>query len=127
MDDEAAIRALVEERKNAPDLIPVRKDFESLMDDFLDHYEVIGGKMCPVLEGDTGLEKLETLRNALVDNDRHDVILGQEMREEDDDEAMPLPSIVGTGEDGDRWDVETILSKDFLNCPFECTSNRSFH
>ncbi len=124
MDDEAAIQALIEERENVPDLIPVREDFESLMDDFLDRYELVGGKMRPVLEGSTGLEKLETLRNAIVDDDRREVMLGEEMGlgvEEDHDEAMPLPSIVGVDED--RWDVETVLSKNSLNPPLKCMSN----
>jgi protein LTV1 len=53
-----------------------REDFNSILDDFLDKYEVVGKKMVPRLEGDTSEAKLETIRNALgaakLDNDEDD-------------------------------------------------------
>ncbi|KAH9943989.1 LTV-domain-containing protein [Epithele typhae] len=86
----------------APDLIASRADFESMMDEFLDNYEVIAGKMRPTLPG-TATEKLDTVRKALGeaklrDNDESDT--------EDDDILMPLD----IDEKKDRWDCETILT-----------------
>ncbi|KAG2176925.1 hypothetical protein INT43_007579 [Umbelopsis isabellina] len=53
-----------------------REDFNSILDDFLDKYEVVGKKMVPKLEGDTSEAKLETIRQALgaakLDNDSID-------------------------------------------------------
>lgn len=53
-----------------------REDFDSILDDFLDKYEVVGKKMVPKLEGDTSEAKLETIRQALgaakLDNDSVD-------------------------------------------------------
>ncbi|KAI8146197.1 Low temperature viability protein-domain-containing protein [Fennellomyces sp. T-0311] len=43
-----------------------RADFESILDDFLDKYEIVGKKMQPKLEGDSGKQKLDTLREALL-------------------------------------------------------------
>ena len=43
-----------------------REDFEAIMDDFLDNYEVVGKKMVQVLPGRDGAEKLDSMRKALV-------------------------------------------------------------
>lgn len=43
-----------------------REDFEAIMDDFLDNYEVVGKKMVQVLPGGSGAEKLDSMRRALV-------------------------------------------------------------
>lgn len=78
------------------------------MDDFLDKYELVGGKVRPVLEGATGAEKLQTMRNAMVEGlSRADI---RDSTNDDDDENVPMPSIVGMGKEQDRWDCETILS-----------------
>jgi protein LTV1 len=45
---------------------PVRADFEEIMDDFLERFEVLGGKMKPVMSGKTAVEKLDTLRTELL-------------------------------------------------------------
>ncbi|KAJ3559000.1 hypothetical protein NM688_g602 [Phlebia brevispora] len=50
---------------SAPELITSREDFDTMMNEFLDNYEILGGKMKPVLPGETPAEKLETMRKAL--------------------------------------------------------------
>lgn len=96
--------------EDAPALIAPREDFDSLMDDFLDKYELVGGKVRPILEGGTGAEKLQTMRNAMVEGlSRADI--RDTTNEDDDDDNIPMPSIVGMGKDQDRWDCETILSE----------------
>ncbi|KAJ7897367.1 Low temperature viability protein-domain-containing protein [Mycena olivaceomarginata] len=54
----------------APELITSREDFESMMDEFLNDYEILGRKLKPKLEGDSGAEKLDTLRRAMGMDER---------------------------------------------------------
>lgn len=79
-----------------------------MMNEFLDNYEILGGKMRPILAGDTPHEKLDTIRKALGAAKIRDV----DADEVEDDILMP----VDLDEDKDRWDCETIL----------CTLNPSF-
>lgn len=72
------------------------------MNDFLDKYEIIGGKMKPVLLGETGTEKLDTLRKALGKAQIRD---DDDSEEGDDQILMP----VDIDEKEDRWDCESIL------------------
>ncbi|OAV99214.1 hypothetical protein PTTG_25486 [Puccinia triticina 1-1 BBBD Race 1] len=44
----------------------VRADFQEIMDDFLGLFEVLGGKMKPVMAGNSPLNKLNTLRSELL-------------------------------------------------------------
>jgi protein LTV1 len=90
---------------SAPDLITTREDFEEMMDDFLDNYELLGRKMKPVLPGDSGLDKLNTLRRALGQDER--VRIGSEEDGSDEEKIlMPFEEDMK-----DRWDCETVLSK----------------
>ena len=69
------------------------------MDDFLDNYEILGGKMRPVLPGDSAVDKLETMRRAMgIDNTTRDTTSDNEesTSEVEDEQQM--------------WDCETILS-----------------
>ncbi|KAG5340744.1 Protein LTV1 [Termitomyces sp. T112] len=88
----------------APELITSREDFESMMNEFLHDYEILGRKMKPKLLGDTGAEKLDTIRRALGQDDR--VRLGNQESDEEDDILMPLD----LDDKQDRWDCETILT-----------------
>jgi protein LTV1 len=96
-----------------------REDFESIMDDFLDNYEVVGRKYRPALGGAglTGAEKLAVLRAAVEEGEDG---LGKEenrrrILEIEKDNRGPAREIrerVRREEDeGDKWDVETILSE----------------
>lgn len=74
-----------------------------MMNEFLENYEILGGKMRPVLPGETSIDKLATMRKALGAAKIRDV--------EDEDEAddrVVMPSVMDEGKD--RWDCETILS-----------------
>jgi protein LTV1 len=88
----------------APELITSRDDFGALMDDFLDNYEMLGRKMKPKLEGETGVEKLNTIRRAL--GPAHLVSPGIQDSDETEEE-----SLAEEDREKDRWDCETILSE----------------
>ena len=91
----------------APELLEARDDFAAMMNEFLDEYEILGGRMKPRLEGDTGIEKLDTIRRALGPVTIRDY-------DEKDDGDIPIP--VDIDDVKDTWDCETILSRfSFLN------------
>lgn len=73
------------------------------MDEFLDDYEVIAGKMRPVLPG-SAIDKLDAVRKGLGAAVIRDS--AEDSGQEDDDILMPLD----LDEKKDRWDCETILS-----------------
>lgn len=75
------------------------------MDDFLQNYEVSGGKMKPSLPG-SGPEKLQSLRLAMGRGERM-TVEGSDQEGNDDD----IYAEIGDNEKPDRWDVETVLSK----------------
>jgi protein LTV1 len=77
-----------------------------MMSDFLENYEILGAKMKPRLQGNSGVEKLDTLRKALG-HDGHVAENNEESEEEGD--LLPTDDV----DERDRWDCETILSK----CP----------
>lgn len=63
-----------------------RADFESILDDFLDKYEVVGNKLAPRLEGEDSAQKLDAIRGAfdtlrIVDNEEQRELQQQERRE----------------------------------------------
>ncbi|KAH9929688.1 Low temperature viability protein-domain-containing protein [Fomitopsis serialis] len=64
--------------------------FDAMMHEFLDNYEILGGKMRHVLHGDTAAEKLDTIRKAFG---------GAHVDEKQG-----------------RWDCETILSESIRHC-----------
>ena len=104
-----------DEDDSAPELITSRDDFNAIMDDFLDNFEVFGGKMHGVLQGDTPADKLGTLREGLRDEDGLPIKIDQdkEVSDDEDDENFDLEKYFGKGEkdDEDKWDCETILSE----------------
>ena len=75
-----------------------------MMNEFMDKYEILGGKMKPRLEGGTNIEKLDAIRKALGPVTIHD--------DEKDDENIPMP--LDIDDVRDRWDCETILSMLYL-------------
>jgi len=101
-EDEMGAGSDEDEDDEAPELITSREDFDAIMNEFLDNYEILGGKMRPVLAGDTGAEKLDTIRKALGAVRLRD----QDNESEEDDILMPLD----IDEKKDTWDCETILT-----------------
>ncbi|KAL1740040.1 Low temperature viability protein-domain-containing protein [Schizophyllum fasciatum] len=88
-----------------PDLILSRPDFENMMDEFLNDFELLGRKMRPKLEGDTGVEKLDTFRRAL--GAVREIDLRETPDRETNEEEISSDS---EEEKEDRWDCESILS-----------------
>jgi len=88
----------------APELITSREDFDSMVNTFLNEFEILGHKMKPKLEGDSGVEKLDILRRAMGQDERVRIASG-------DDEAKEEDFLVAEAEGkNDRWDCETILT-----------------
>ncbi|ORX49091.1 Low temperature viability protein [Hesseltinella vesiculosa] len=54
-----------EEEEEEGQTLEERADFDAILDEFLEKYEVVGRKMAPRLEGDTSVAKLDTIRHAL--------------------------------------------------------------
>lgn len=85
-----------------------------MMNEFLDEYEILGGKMRPRLEGDTSIEKLDTIRRALGPVTIRDY-------DEKDDGDIPIPVDIDNVKD--TWDCETILSRfSFLKVSYDDSS-----
>ena len=97
-----------DEEDEAPQLIASREDFDAVLDDFLDNYELVGNKVRPVLPGSTGAEKLDTLRRAMGtdSNDIKEIVNNRQGQDILDDILMPS----NIEDKRDRWDCETILS-----------------
>lgn len=76
------------------------------MDEFLNDYEQLGRKLKPKLPGETGPQKLDTIRRAMGQDER--VRMGEQEEDEDSDDIYaPLEE----DDKKDRWDCETILSE----------------
>ncbi|KAL1712809.1 Low temperature viability protein-domain-containing protein [Schizophyllum commune] len=88
-----------------PDLILSRPDFEDMMDEFLNDFELLGRKMQHKLEGDTGVEKLDTFRRAL--GTVREVDLRETPDRDPNDDELSSDS---EDEKEDQWDCESILS-----------------
>lgn len=92
-----------EDGDEAPELIATREDFESMMDEFLGKFDVAGGKMKPVLEGDAAA-KLNQLRAAMGRDGRQ-----KEDSESEEDDEEAIYAMLEKEDKGDRWDVESVL------------------
>ncbi|KAF9124809.1 hypothetical protein BGW39_007875 [Mortierella sp. 14UC] len=98
----------------------LRKDFDSILDDFLDKFEIVGSKMVPRLEGATSENKLSTIRNALLVDEGEEersvaTTVGGTRRPKknlNDDMATELQTDFRSRAERmrDNWDVQTILS-----------------
>ncbi|KAG2076802.1 cytoplasmic protein [Suillus decipiens] len=92
----------------APELVTSREDFEAMMDDFMDNYELLGRKLKPVLPGDSGTEKLNTLRQAMGQDERVRIRSADDDEDEVDDDR--LFAGYNAAEKEDTWDCETVLT-----------------
>lgn len=88
----------------APELITSREDFDSMVKEFLNDFEILGRKMRPKLEGESGVDKLDSLRRAMGRDER--------VRVEDDDKEENYDDLLLSEDEDkkDRWDCETILT-----------------
>jgi len=102
-DDQDDISKDGEHSDEAPELITSRSDFDSMVDDFLNNYEILGRKMGLKLAGGTGPEKLDNLRRSMG-HDEQGQIVGVEIEEDED-------IFLSDQEDEKaKWDCETVLS-----------------
>ncbi|KAF9531854.1 Low temperature viability protein-domain-containing protein [Crepidotus variabilis] len=93
-----------EQSDEAPELITSRDDFDSMVSEFLNDYEILGRKMKPKMEGETGTEKLDVLRRAMGQDERVRIV--QEYDAElNDDDLLPNDRLAD-----EKWDCETILT-----------------
>lgn len=92
----------------APELITSREDFNSMVNEFLNDFEIVGRKMKPKLEGGSGPEKLDVLRRAMGQDER--VRISNDGNEEDDNDLSSDEE-----DKKDRWDCETILCGYFFS------------
>jgi protein LTV1 len=102
-DDEAEEPPSDEDSDEAPDLITSRDDFDGMLNEFLNDYEILGRKLRPKLEGESGAEKLDTIRRAMG--------LDERVRIQDGDDSEPDELEFVEEEPKDKWDCETILSE----------------
>jgi len=94
-----------EDSDEAPEVITSREDFDSMVNTFLNEFEILGRKMKPKLEGESGIEKLDILRRAMGQDER------VRIANEDDEENGETDLLITEEEETkDRWDCETILS-----------------
>ncbi|CAO3641707.1 unnamed protein product [Cunninghamella blakesleeana] len=102
-----------EEREFDGDISKERADFEAILDDFLDNYEVVGNKIAPKLEGENSVQKLDTIRKTL---DR--IHIKEEVEDEDEEKAKKQRSKSNLDDPWARpeqrkkatWDCQSVLS-----------------
>jgi protein LTV1 len=93
-----------------------REDFDAIMDDFLENYEVVGRRLRPALGGTglTGPEKLQVLRSAVEgegedrDANRELVLQIERLGRGQKAPKEKREKVKVDGEEH-KWDVETIL------------------
>ncbi|WAQ82412.1 hypothetical protein PtA15_2A729 [Puccinia triticina] len=109
----------------------VRADFEEIMDDFLGRFKVLGGKMKPVMAGNSPLDKLNTLCSKLLGPAaqpnchlkrravKEQILAKLKADQHAHDSRLALPSQAAIREryttldrhdHQDKWDCQTILS-----------------
>ena len=81
-----------------------------MVNEFLNDFEIVGRKMKPKLEGESGPEKLDALRRAMGQDER--VLVSNNGDEPDDGDGDLFSS--DEEDKRDRWDCETILSMSLL-------------
>lgn len=112
--------SLFSSSSQAPPLVS-REDFDAIMDDFLDNYEVVGNKFRQALGGAalSGAEKLKVLRMA-VEDDEDGIGKDENRRRILEIERMgrgvrapreKRERVRREEDEGEKWDVETILSE----------------
>ncbi|KAG1406037.1 hypothetical protein G6F60_003204 [Rhizopus arrhizus] len=90
-----------------------RADFDAILDDFLDKYEIVGRKMQPKLEGESSTQKLDTFRQSLIkpeltqDTTTVAVKTTTKLTREALEAAMPQRP---TEKKMATWDCQTIIS-----------------
>ncbi|KIM32938.1 hypothetical protein M408DRAFT_313205, partial [Serendipita vermifera MAFF 305830] len=95
---------------SAPELIATRDDFDAVMDEFLAQEQV--GKKLQQKIGDTPMDRLNTVRRALVEStsEKEERERREALLDRLDEGETPIPMPVDVDEKKERWDCETILT-----------------
>jgi protein LTV1 len=102
-DDKYDISNDGEQSDEAPELITHRSDFDSMVNDFLNNYEILGRKMRLKLEGGTGPEASDILRRSMGQGEQVRIA---DVEIEDEEESF----LSDQEDEKAKWDCETILS-----------------
>lgn len=92
-----------------------REDFDAILDDFLENYEVVGRRMRPALGGTglTGPEKLQVLRSAVEgegdDRDANRQLVLEIERLGRGQKAPKEKREKVKVDEAEKWDVESVL------------------
>ena len=89
----------------APELITSRDDFDSMVNTFLNDFEILGRKMKPKMEGESGIDKLDIYRRTMGQDERN------RLTDIDAEDDVQIDDLFPEKDNKDRWDCETILSK----------------
>lgn len=97
------------------DALEERNDFDAILDDFLEKYEIVGRKMMPKLEGDTTEKQLDTIREQLAnarlsdneEDDKWSIVSTKRSEKETMEEVEIWERPV---KDREVWDCESVLS-----------------
>ncbi|CAG8668871.1 12426_t:CDS:2, partial [Ambispora gerdemannii] len=89
-----------------------RQDFDQIMEEFLDKYEIVGRKMVPKLEGDSVVDKLETIRRGLgqVNIEDETQNCGKSKVRVNNSVSEVLDTSKESKRTRETWDCESILS-----------------
>jgi protein LTV1 len=86
-----------------------RADFDAILDEFLEKYEIVGRKMQPKLEGETSAAKLDSMRQGLLKTHIHE----EEPRESKVKltQAVLQPKLERPEQKKrETWDVQSVIS-----------------
>lgn len=83
-----------------------RADFDAILDDFLEKYEIVGKKMQPKMEGETSAAKLDSMRQGLIKPDINEI-----------KEVEKLPKVTLTRAALERASLESASLKPRLERP----------
>ncbi|KAI8331525.1 Low temperature viability protein-domain-containing protein [Chlamydoabsidia padenii] len=96
-----------------------RADFESILDDFLEKYEVVGNKLATKLEGDDSAQKLDAIRGAF---DTLRIVDDEEKREQQQQERRDRALVTSKTKEPESlwarpeqrkrqtWDCQSVIS-----------------
>lgn len=90
-----------------------RADFDAILDEFLEKYEIVGKKMQPKLEGETSAAKLDSMRQGLIKPD----IIDEEAKELERTSRQKLTQSAlepklerPLQKQRETWDVQSVIS-----------------
>lgn len=97
---------------NAEDL-EERADFDAILDEFLEKYEIVGKKMQPKLEGETSAAKLDSMRQGLikpnvVEEEKKD--MERSTRQKLTQSALEPKLERPVQRQRETWDVQSVIS-----------------